>query len=164
LLKALYEWLYHLQERLKSDATLKESIPAKLWFRLERYCTFRNKLVTHKESLTHYGSSGLRFDGNFSKIEMLMVPVMGLPDLAKEELHALFELATVHLEAHEAKEQNVFERMAILYRCLDRFPGDLRKRVKHFVAQYGAISDTPSDIAEFLQEFIAAIAPQLRRK
>jgi len=164
LLKALYEWLYHLQERLKSDATLKGSVPAELWSRLDRYCTFRNKLITHKESLKHYGSSGLRFDGSFSKIEMLMVPEMGLPDLARGELDALFELAMAHLEAHEAKEQNVFERMAILYRCLDRFPGDIRERVKNFVAQYGAMSDTPSDIAEFLEELVAAIAPQLRGK
>jgi len=87
----------------------------------------------------------------------LHVPVVG-------EVYAIFETALIHIERSEAREQNIFERMAILYRGLDRFPGDLRKRVKSLMAQYGTVSDTPDDIAEFLEEFVLAISPNLQGK
>lgn len=164
LTKTLYEWLYHLREDIKGHVTLNAAVPKHLWSQLDRYCTFRNKLIAHKKSLKTYGDSGIRFASKFSKMEILMVPVTGLPATAAKELNALFEKAMGHIEPHEANEQNIFERMSILYRRLDRFPGDLQKRVTNFVAQYGAVSDTPDDIAAFLEEFVIAISPQLRRK
>jgi hypothetical protein len=90
-----------------------------------------------------------------------MVPGHGLSELAAKHLESLFELARPHLQPGQADEQNVFERMAILYRTMHRFPGDLRSRVKTFIAQYGSISDTPNDIAEFLEEILRAISLRL---
>jgi len=164
LTKALYEWVYHIREDLESLPTLRARIPKTLLSLLERYCTFRKSLVTHKTTLKVHAGAGLRSSKDYAKFEILMVPFGGLPETAGKELNALYGMAKAHLDPAEAAEKNIFERMAILYRRLSLFPGPLQQRVKSFIAQYGTISDTPSDIAEFLDEFAAAVLPHLAGK
>ena len=67
------------------------------------------------------------------------------------------------LDANEIVEKNYFERIGILYRRLDLFPGSLQARVINFVSQYGAISDTPIELAGFLERFVCALAPHLKQ-
>jgi len=160
--KALYEWLYHIREDINSEKTLKAQVPKPLWSQLERYCTFRNILVTHKTGRKVYASAGLRYMNDFSKFEILLVPIVNTPEAMTKRLSALYDKAKPHLDPHDASEENIIERMAILYRRLHRFSGTLKADVKKFVEDYGTISDPPSDIAAFLDEFVAAIAPHLR--
>lgn len=161
LTKALYEWLYHIREDIKNDPTLRNAIPPLLTARLMRYCTFRNKLITHKKGRKVYNSGGVRYMNGLSKFEILLVPVEALPDSAVKCLAALYERAKPHFKAAEILETNVVERMAILYRRLDRFPGKLQSDVKTFMEHYGTISDTPEQLAAFLDDFIKAILPHL---
>ena len=164
LTKALYEWVYHIREDLESVPTLRAAVPKALWSRLERFCTFRKSLVTHKTTLKVHTGGGLRSSKDFAKFEILMVPFRGLPETAGKELKTLYEVAKSYLDPGEAAEENNFERMAILYRRLSLFPGHLQARVKPFIAQYGTISDTPRDLAEFLDELAAALVLRLAGK
>lgn len=164
LTKAIYEWLYHIREDINSEPTLKAAVPTTLRSQLERYCTFRNILVTHKKGRKVHASAGLRHMNDFSKFEILLVPFATLPEKVIQHLTGLYDKAKPHLDSAEALQENIIERMAILYRRLHRFPGELQAEVKTFLTHYGTISDTPNDMAAFLNEFTTAIASHLNNR
>lgn len=167
LTKALYEWLYHIQEDIESEPTLNVAIPGALRAQLDRYCVFRHKLVTHKKERKVFATGGIRSNiHDPSKTEILLVPIEHFPERAIKELDRLYEAARPYLDTAEASEENVYERMGILYRRLGQFTGDsdLQAKVKDFIDHYGTISDTPHELAAFLDEFTAAVAPHLGAK
>jgi hypothetical protein len=163
LTKALYEWLYHIREDLQSEPTLKTAVPAPLWSELGRYCNFRNSLVTHKSGRKLHAGVGVRFMRDFSKFEIMLVPFRGLPESAVKKLAALYDEAKLYLNVAERSQENHIERMGILYRRLAQFPGDLQSEVKTFMNHYGAISDTPEELAAFLDKLTSAIAAHLSK-
>jgi hypothetical protein len=101
---------------------------------------------------------------DYSKFEILLVPYADLPDDAVQRLTALYEKAKPQLDPAEVSQENIIERMGILYRRLDRFPGELQAEVKTFLEHYGTISDTPNEMAAFLDEFTTAIASHLNKR
>jgi len=158
LTKALYEWLYHLQEDFE---VLPGLLASELKQRLDRYCAFRNGLVTHKKRLTVYPAGGERYSADLTKFELIVTPFEGIPDSAKKQLEWLFEEAAEHLAADDRPEINEPERMAILYRSFESLPDELRGRVKDFMERFGTISDSPVQIAEFVDELANAVVPKL---
>ena len=160
LIKALYEWIYHLSELLDTPQ-MQDLLTDHLRSRLQAYCAFRNKLVAHQQYAEVDRMRGMmRFSGDFSSIELMLTPFTP-PGAASKELDTLFPQCSDKLTDEERKEENFFERCRILANALDRFRDDRRGRIISFMERYGAISDTPIRIAQFLRDFVREVVPQL---
>ena len=71
LIKVLYEWIYHLSELLTSPQ-MRRLVSAPLWLRLQSYCAFRSRLVTHQQNAAVPLLKGaMRFSADLQKIEEL---------------------------------------------------------------------------------------------
>ncbi|RMH37301.1 MAG: hypothetical protein D6690_02740 [Nitrospirae bacterium] len=53
-IKCLYEWLYHLQNLIRSDKTIEQLISQEQWPRLDADCEFRGAFIAHKKQFQHY--------------------------------------------------------------------------------------------------------------
>lgn len=109
----------------------------------------------------------MRPSAGYQKTELLLVSFRGLPSSAQAELRRrLFAAVGPHLSPAEAAEQNLVEQMSILCSHLGNLPndrGDLKADIKQFIAQHGAVSDSPEDLAEFLASLSTALsAPRSR--
>jgi len=161
LVKAIYAWLYHLREDFKAHADVRALVPNDLWSHLDRYCTFRNALITHKKGLRVIAAGGTRFGPDSTKMEMFMVPIASVPQDMIHEVMNLFDQAKPYLEPQDAAEENFYERLGILYRRLTRLPSELRGPARVCLSKYGTISDTPEEISSFMRELVMAVAPRL---
>lgn len=159
-IKTIYEWLYHLTELFESHPKIRSLVPDVLWRTLQAHCEFRNKLITHKKGIQTYLMGGIRFSGNFDKVEILMMP-LSPPDSAINELDKLFSQCSENLTTEEAGEVNFYERCGILYRNLDKFTGDRRAKIVAFIQRYGTISANPPDIAEYIRDLVEVLIPKL---
>lgn len=159
VVKAMYEWLYHLREQLEQSEALRAHLSAATWQSLVRTCEYRNSLVTHKTDLKMLPMGGIRYSPDLAKFEIMSVPWQGLPETANQELQRLYEEAAPFLAEEARGEQNTIERMGILYRELSRLPGPLQGRVKLFIGQYGTIADSPNTIAELVASLAEEVLP-----
>lgn len=157
LIRAVYEWLYHVKEDIEAIPTVSAHLPRSVRDQLDRYCLFRNVLITHKKGLQVYTSGGMRISASGMEAELLLVPLTGFPEAARNSLSRLFKDATSCLTAEQGKEVNVFEQIGILSRNLEAFPGDIKKRTSDFIRQYGAISDYPVNLATFVRQLAEVI-------
>ena len=160
LIKVLYEWIYHLSELLKSPQ-MRRLVSAPLWLRLQSYCAFRGRLVTHQQDAAVPLLKGaMRFSADFEKIELILTP-FDLPEAAIRELNGLFSQCANELTEDESKEQNLVERCKILSTNLDRFQDARRGRIVSFIGRFGTVSDTPVNMVQFLRDLAAEILPKL---
>ena len=160
LIKALYEWIYHLGELLDAPP-LQQLLPGQMRSRLRAYCAFRDKLVAHQQyAVVDLMRGAMRFSGDFNSIE-LMLTSAAQPATATTELEALFTACGDKLTDTEREEGNFVERCKILANALDRFRDARRGRISSFIERYGAVSDTPIGIARFLRDLAQAVVPKL---
>ncbi len=163
LVKALYEWLYHLQELMQGHAEIWSLVPPGLRSKVQSECEFRNKLVAHKGRLHVFPLGGMKFSGGGESIELIMMP-MSPDEVMSKELNGLYTKCAPHLPADEAGEQNLYEKCRVLARNMDKFPGQLRKEVISFVQKYGSISAEPVDLAELVRDLAASLVPTMATK
>lgn len=159
-IKMLYEWLYHLKELLESNKKIHSLISKPLWLKLQWYCEFRNKLVTHKKKAQVYLMEGARFSSEWVDFEILMTPFVP-PKSAVKELNTLFNQCAENLPEKEATVNNFFERCRILYHNLDILPSNQKSKVKSFIEKYGTISDKPIHMVEYIKDLVKELIPKL---
>lgn len=159
-IKMLYEWLYHIKELIESDKNIHSLISRTLWLKLQRYCLFRNKLVTHKKKTQFYPMDVIRFSSEWIDFEILITPFVP-PKSAVEELNTLFNQCAENLSEKEATEKNFFERCRILYQNLDDLPDNQKPNVKSFIGKYGTISDKPIHMVEYIRDLVKELMPKL---
>lgn len=159
-IKTLYEWVYHLKELIEADPTIKELVPKEQWGRLNAYAEFRGALIAHKTRLAGYVFAAMRYALNFEKIE-LMLTAWSPPGEAAKEIEILFGQCQSELSREEAAETSFSERCRILNARQDRFKGELRARVVAAIRKYGAFSENPPDIAEFVANLARELVPKL---
>lgn len=159
-IKILYEWLYHIKELLESDKNIHSLISRPLWLKLQRYCLFRNKLVTHKEKIQVYPTEVISFSSVWVDFKILITSFVP-PESVVEELNTLFNKCAENLSEKEAIEKNFFERCRILYQNLDDLPDNQKPNVKSFIGKYGTISDKPIHMVEYIRDLVKELIPKL---
>lgn len=162
LIKALYEWLYHLKELLVASVEIQSLISHHHWLRLQSFCDIRNKLITHKGKTKYFFMGALRFSEDFSKCHVFLTP-FSPPDSAIKELDTLFPECAGVLSKEERSEENYFERINLLYKNLHKLEGRRREKVVSFVSRFGTYSDSPEDISSFLLDFVREFMPKLNK-
>lgn len=159
-IKVLYEWLYHIKELLESDKNIHSLISRPLWLKLQRYCLFRNKLVTHKKKTQVYPMEAVSFSSEWVDFKFLMTPFVPLESVV-EELNILFNQCAENFPEKEATEKNFFERCRILYQNLDDLPDNQKPKAKSFIGKYGTISDNPIHMVEYIRDLVKELIPKL---
>ncbi|MBI4468778.1 MAG: hypothetical protein HY650_05575 [Acidobacteria bacterium] len=162
LVKALYEWLYHLSELL-TDPTIEGLVPGPLLEKLERYSAFRSKVVTHTKDRAVLPMGALRSAPNFADVELVMTP-FEFPEPAISELEALYEDCRREIANDEATGENLHERCVILLNNLDKFKDLRRGRIISFIGRFGAISPNVSEVAECIRDLTSVLVPMLVRR
>jgi len=159
-IRMLYEWLYHLKELLESNKKIHSLISRPLWLKLQWYCEFRNKLVTHKKKAQVCLMEGVRISSKWGDFEILITPFVP-PESAVKELNTLFNQCAENLPGKEATEKNFFERCRILYHDLNILPSNQKSKVKSFIEKYGTISAKPIHMVEYIKDLVKELIPKL---
>ena len=147
-IKALYIWTAQITDIFK-DSGAKVDLEE-----LDRISLFRHKLITHvhetpffKSSLTT--KSGTTYNPKEEFIEDMYHPFdfrkkrfFGLETLVRKVSSFIPELE---------QEKNIFERIKILYRQVNKISDkELKRKVKKFIFKVGLPTDSPGIIAEAL--------------
>jgi hypothetical protein len=160
LFKALYEWIYHLEIRLKEDLEVRRQVSPEMWNRLDAYAEFRNGLIAHKQRRMGAVIAGLRTSSDFEWCR-LTLNTWGVDSTVENELEKLFHECVDHPSPVEAQENNFYERCRILNTRQHELAGKLRARVIAFIRRHGAESENVSDLAEFIAALAEDLLPRL---
>jgi hypothetical protein len=152
LLKAIYEWLYHLQEDIGSSANMLRVLSPAMSAELKRLCVFRNLLVTHRHERQFATLSATRMSADLVDIELMHVPFGQLGADFKRALADVFAEAIEHLPPEDVVQSVAREQLAILYRRRELLPKTLYGRIDSLIKKGGTLSDTPLTIAKFVNQ------------
>jgi len=150
LMKAAYEWLYHLQEDIHSSASMSRALSPATSAELKRLCVFRNLLVTHRHQRQFAALSATRMSADFVDLELMHVPFGQLGDDFNRELAKVFAIAVEHLPSEDIIQTVPREQLAILYRRRAMLPKSIYGRIDSLIKKGGTFSDTPLTIAKFV--------------
>lgn len=160
-IKALYEWIAHLQELIKPTSKIKKMLSLTLLSQLETHCEFRHKLIAHKRKLEVMPFEGITHNAKQFKAEII-IGSFSLPKTAATEFEHLFARCVKHASGQiNTEEKNFYKRCALLTHNLHLFSGNERRDVKSFIERYGATTLDVKKLVSFIRKLVSELIPKL---
>jgi hypothetical protein len=154
LMKAVYEWLYHLKQMIAGNATVRGLVNADHWKALQFHCIYRHELVAHRKQTVPRLQPGMFFFDKLSSMVILSIPYHP-PANVRGDLDGLFADCAPYLSAEAQRSESYEDKCRAVYQAFAGLPAPLQERVKGFMRRNGALSSEPVAIAEFLRDLIA---------
>lgn len=157
--KAIYLWLYNLKILIDRHPQKDLLVTGENKLYLDKYCEFRHKLISHKQSLKTVPLGGVVHKKDQFDFQIIMTPLK-VPENAIKEVNNIFKSYKSFLSDEESSELNFHRRLEILYKNLHKF-GERKKDVLDLIEKYGTYSDPPIILIEFIRDLCNDLIPKL---
>lgn len=161
LIKAVYEWLYHLKNHIEGDQNIKRLVDVKVFEKLKTYCEFRGQLIAHKKGLRVLTMSALRYNPTNQSAEILMTSFAQYPETVYKEMSRLYKKSAEECHEVDPMTNNFNEQCKVLCNNLDKLPKDLRNSIREFLKKYGAISADIGELAKLTCDLSRDLMPDI---
>lgn len=147
--RSIYELLYSVKELIDKLLPGFPQPSATELQELERLCTFRRLLVTHKAGAVR--SMRAARGGRYEDLDVRIGgSIYSIDNGAARQLNAIFDRTSPHLPADVRDETNWNARLQLAYEFLSRIPANDRGSAKALIARYGVQSDPPMKLARMV--------------
>lgn len=145
-IRSTYLRLYNVDDLLKKSKKINKTISREVKKELTRILLYRHRIIVHKNPITIM-SSGLRYGKN-GKFEIM--PASFISDESRLRVNLLFDEVRSGLSLEDNQENDLHEKLKILYMRYNDLNRLQRKQFEGLMAELGVISAQPYELASIV--------------